>query len=443
MSRTTIGARLQRALRGTASGMAVTCGLAGALAGALACATTRTAPPPEVPALGSPDGYVRTNPMAPTYALVNGRWWRDGRFESRTMYAEGGLLRDGAPSQVDSTIDLAGRWVIPPFADAHSHNLAFAAPRQDSVRDAYVREGTYYVQVLGDRASRAFAVAPQFGRPCTLDVTYSHGVVISAGAHDAEARFAIEARRSEADDAYFLVDSATDLARGWPLLLAASPDVVQIMIGGTGDATSSAARMGLSPEMARAVVRQAHAAGLRVVAEVETSRDFSVAVDVGVDVIANLGAPDFAPADARLYMIDDATARRAAARGIVVIPTVALSAALLGEDAVRLDAVQAVQRGNLTRLVRRGVRIAIGRDEPWQTARGEVEVLRSLHVLSDTALLRAWAEETPRAIYPGRRIGRLDDGYEASFIALDRDPLGGLDTVRGVALGMKQGCLTR
>ena len=103
--------------------------------------------------------------------------------------------------------------------------------------------------------------------------------------------------------------------------------------------------------------------------------------------------------------------------------------------------MHAVQRENLRTLLRHGVPIAIGRDEVWHTAREEVDALRALGVLDDAALLRAWAETTPRLIFPGRRIGRLEDGYEASFLALRHDPLADLGAVRDVALRVKQGCV--
>jgi imidazolonepropionase-like amidohydrolase len=50
-----------------------------------------------------------------------------------------------------------------------------------------------------------------------------------------------------------------------------------------------------------------------------------------------------------------------------------------------------------------------------------------------------WSEATPRAIFPGRRIGALADGYEASFLALAGDPLEDLANVRRIRLRFKQG----
>jgi hypothetical protein len=44
-------------------------------------------------------------------------------------------------------------------------------------------------------------------------------------------------------------------------------------------------------------------------------------------------------------------------------------------------------------------------------------------VFLNAQVLRIWSETTPRAIFPKRPFGRLADGYEASFLALEGNPL--------------------
>jgi imidazolonepropionase-like amidohydrolase len=73
------------------------------------------------------------------------------------------------------------------------------------------------------------------------------------------------------------------------------------------------------------------------------------------------------------------------------------------------------------------------------TSMREFEQLATLDVWDRPALLRMWAETTPRAIFPERRIGLLQDGYEASFLALAGNPLEDLANVRRINLRFKQG----
>ena len=40
---------------------------------------------------------------------------------------------------------------------------------------------------------------------------------------------------------------------------------------------------------------------------------------------------------------------------------------------------------------------------------------------------------------PDRKIGRLEEGYEASFLVLEDDPLVDFDQVRSIRLRVKQG----
>ena len=69
----------------------------------------------------------------------------------------------------------------------------------------------------------------------------------------------------------------------------------------------------------------------------------------------------------------------------------------------------------------------------------EAEHLHSLGVFDPLALLKLWTEDTPRAIFPLRRIGFLRDGYEASFLALEGSPLEDWRNIRRIKLRFKQG----
>jgi len=57
--------------------------------------------------------------------------------------------------------------------------------------------------------------------------------------------------------------------------------------------------------------------------------------------------------------------------------------------------------------------------------------------------LKMWAEATPRAIFPARQIGLLRDGYEASFLALNGNPLEYPSNVRRIRFRLNQGCYCR
>src|SRR5829696_3623086 len=72
-----------------------------------------------------------------------GRWFDGTRFATRTMYVVDGTFRTRRPARVDRVVDLAGGYVVPPFADAHQH---IVDPRIDNVIRAYLRDGIFYVR---------------------------------------------------------------------------------------------------------------------------------------------------------------------------------------------------------------------------------------------------------------------------------------------------------
>lgn len=410
-----------------------------------------------------PSRYV----AGPAYAFVNGNWLTEGAFTQRTFYSVNGLLQSSAPATLDSTIDLGGGFVIPPFGDAHTHNLD--GPRGlDQIVDAYLREGTFYVQVLTNRRSGADQVRSRFNRPCTLDVLYSNGGLTGTLSHPFLAyeprsmgifqyeqwrvRFAdIWKSRIGEKDAYWFIDSSADLAAKWPEILAGRPDVIKIFLLDASETSapppadsSLQSGHGLKPSLVPQIVRRAHDAGLRVAAHVETARDFEIGVRSGVDLFAHV--PGYAMSvdeSASSRTISDAVAKEAAARGVVVVPTTSLTfSAPPGPDSAKIVAKRVeVVRQNLSTLMQRNVRIAVGSDWFGQTASREYAALWRLGLWDKRALLEMWSETTPQSMFPRRRIGRLANGYEASFLVLGSNPLVDSTALSTIRARVKQGCV--
>lgn len=408
---------------------------------------------------------VARRSVSPTWAFENGQWFDGRRFATRTMYVADGVFREDRPVRVDSTVDLKGAWVIPPFGDAHTHNLD-GTFNLDTVRARYIKEGTFYVQVLTNSVSGANAVRDRWNRACDLDVTYANAGITSTlshpflayepramrsipfGADWRDHATAIRASRLRLGDAYWFIDSLPDLDRVWPRVLATRPDLLKVFLL---DATETPPVMpdtglpsgrGLRPSMLAAVMERARAQGLRVSAHIETAADLRLAVEQGVTIFAHL--PGYALADAldlAPYEIDEATAKLAGRSGVTVIPTLQWASNPGGETTPagirrRLD----LQARNIDRLRRHGVTVAVGSDQFGSTAAPEFDAFRKLGLWSNAELLSLWGEQTSRSIFPGRKIGRLAAGYEASFLVLPSDPVASLDALQGITMRFKQGC---
>lgn len=134
-------------------------------------------------------------------------------------------------------------------------------------------------------------------------------------------------------------------------------------------------------------------------------------------------------------------ARLAARRGTVVVTTCAIVRALPQTVLPEADVpdVLETQVANLKLLRAHGVTLAIGSDNVADSSFNEVEYLRGLGVFDNLTLIKMWAKTTARAVFPKRRIGALQEGYEASFLALEGNPVEDLLNVRKIKIRFKQG----
>jgi hypothetical protein len=396
---------------------------------------------------------------APAYALENGVWWNGERFEPRTMYVAGGAFSARRPARVDSVVNLGGGFVVPPFGDAHAHHFESMAMAQ-RVGPMYLRDGIFYGMSLTNWMDRA-AVMPYWARTETMDIAWSDAGITGPHGHPiliyeslARGRYDFNAdslrpwtdRRAEGR-AYFIIRSEAELDEAWPRIVSGRPDVIKTYLVNSerhaelSRDTSRLGHVGLDPALLPFVVRRAHADGLRVAAHVESAADFRTAVDAGVDMLAHLPGYHLpAGGDAGIRRLTDADARRAARAGLVVIagPLRGI-VGYTSPDTANVRAARALQIHNLSTLHRAGVRVAIGSDTHGQDAVPEAAYTAGLGVFTPAEMLRMWSETTPRLIFPARRIGRLEAGYEASLLVLGCDPLARWACTGDVRLRIKQG----
>jgi imidazolonepropionase-like amidohydrolase len=100
-----------------------------------------------------------------------------------------------------------------------------------------------------------------------------------------------------------------------------------------------------------------------------------------------------------------------------------------------------IQTADLKLLHESGVSIAIGSDDPTDNSVKELFYLKELDVFDNLTLLKMWTETTALAIFPNRKIGALKEGYEASFLALEGNPVEDLNNIRKIKFRFKQGML--
>ena len=404
----------------------------------------------------APDHSVRQQQV---YELRDGRWLGADGFRAGTRYVVAGRLTQRRPRHVDSVIDLASRWVVPPFGEAHNHNLEFSsAHRTDSLIRRYLRDGVFYVKNPGNLPRARDSLVGRIDVPRGVDAVFANGLLTATGGHPTGLYLRNLARGSmtaaDGDGGFlWIVDSLPDLERKWPRILAGRPDFIKVALlyseeyaRRRTDSTYFNWR-GIDPALVPEVVRRAHAAGLRVSAHVETSVDFHNALAGGVDEINHIpgfrGDEHTRITQPARYQVTQADAKLAAARGVVVVTTVGGFAAydLHGPDSLTRRAADALATHNLRVLRDAGVHLAVGSDSYRDDSMQEAAYLATLGVFTPLELLRLWSESTPRAIYPTRRVGCLTDGCEASLLVFAADPSADFTSTGRIALRMKDGRL--
>ena len=418
---------------------------------------------------------------AKIYALTNGQWFNGQGFTTSTWYAVHGALTRTPPDSVEQTIDLNGGYVVPPFGEAHTHNVE-GEWNIDQVIEHYVRDGIFYVKNPNDISEFVEKIRHKLNKPETIDVVFAHAGLTGQNGHPIGLyeeilrihRYEPVIGKREKGwfngRAYVPISTFKDLEDYWPAIRSTKPDFLKVYLAGsehfrnTAQVNQHGFRKGLDPQLIGPIVAFAHQQGLRVSAHVETAADFRTALTGDVDEIAHVPGwflPTPSQRSAVLLTQDDA---RLAAKHQAVIVTTTVAGHFhtpghhhpdpdghlhpspsaspgdhqpSSDEALREEA-RKIQTNNLMLLHQAGVKIAIGSDHA-ETALAEALHLHHLGVFDNLTLLKMWCETTPQTIFPARKIGQFDEGYEASFLVLRENPLEDFREVRNIIFRFKQG----
>nr|AIA12236.1 Amidohydrolase family [uncultured bacterium] len=398
---------------------------------------------------------------AKPYRFINGQWFNGQSFRRQTFYCVKGILTKKKLSGEFATIDLSNGFVVPPFSEAHNHNLAggiyFNREFNEKTIRRYLAAGVFYVKIPGNPGANAPVLRSELvNRPDSVDAVFANGVLTSRDGHPMgmtldsfkQAKIDVPSVAELEGKVLFIIENETDLLTKWKQIMTGKPDFIKVILrysenfAGRRGTPELFGYNGLDPQLLPVIVKQAHAAGLRVSAHIDSAADFAAAVNAGVDEINHLpGAVFEKGTDEAGYLITPETAKRAAKQNIFVVTTTSIAKFYAKGEA--LEKVQSVQRKNLRLLNKNGVRLAVGSDNFMDTSLEEAMYLKSLDVFDNAELLKMWSVTGAQAIFPNRRIGHLREGYEASFIVLRGNPLEDFERVKDIQLRFKQGILIK
>jgi len=368
---------------------------------------------------------------------VNGLWFNGHAFEAKTFCSVEGLLRANYDGKADNTIDLKGRHIIPPFAEAHNHHFGDGADIQQQIK-TYLSQGIFYAKNTNNTQKLTAPLRQFVNLPESVDVLYANGGLTATGGHPIQIYDVMASQipgwtpKDMQNQAYFVIDSEQELNRKWPLILSGKPDFIKTYLEyseqyeARKNDSAFYGKRGLDPRLLPKIVRRAHANSLRVAVHINTAEDFRNAVRSSADEITHLPLEKLTAEDAR----------QAAGRGAVVVTTT-----LSHRPTGQVPDVDEVHRHNLKLLQQAKVRLAAGTDDNNRTVLDEAGNLLRLRAFDNLTLLKVLVEVTPQTIFPSRKIGRLESGYEASFLALEGNPLDDFANLKKVAMRVKKGHL--
>ncbi|MEO8215508.1 MAG: amidohydrolase family protein [Acidobacteriota bacterium] len=362
--------------------------------------------------------------------FINGHWFDGKTFVDQEVYSVEGTLRGQFQGETE-TVDLHGGYVIPPFAEAHTHEFTATF---DAPLDRYLSQGIFYARNLNGVLELTDAVRPLVNNAESVDVAWAGAGITSSGGHPVQIFDAVAAQLKwpparMRNQAYWIADNEKELSEIWPAILASKPAVIKAYLEHSEEYEKRRkdpafyGKRGLSPAVLKAVVRRAHAAGLPVSVHIDTAADFRNAVLAGADDIAHLPLEPLTPADAQL----------AAEKGVWVVTTT-----LSHRPTPGISDIDSLHAGNLALLRQAGVRVALGTDSSHSVV-DEIENVRRLGVFSDLQLLRMATMDSARLVFPKRKIGCLTDGCEASFLVLQGNPLTDFANIHRIDLRVKTG----
>ncbi|WP_226293961.1 amidohydrolase family protein [Aquimarina algicola] len=397
--------------------------------------------------------YAKKNSKSKVMKLVNGRWFNGEIFEKKTVWvSEEGLISFKATDKrTDTIIDVSGKYIIPPFAEAHNHNLESAYGLDKRIA-SYLKNGVFYVKHLSSIKKRIDPLMHNYNKPSGIDVSLAHAPLTATGGHP------ISLRKRYLEFGYFAglfnsieeiefhgyvrIDNKNDLVHKWDSIMSFSPDFIKINLLHSEeyeqrkDDTLYFGKKGLNPKLVPHIVEKAHAEGLRVSVHVETAHDFHVAVNAGVDEIAHL--PEIKNGK-HIHKKDVILAKE---KGIIVVTTVSL--VTKKQKSPNYQDLLSNIKFNLKLLKDEGVILALGSDMYNDNSSGELQLLYQLGVFSNLELLKMWTENATKTTFPKRKIGKLKEGYEASFLVLDKNPLDDISKVtEHIVFMIKQGVILK
>lgn len=386
----------------------------------------------------------------------------DPRPRSSVLVEEGRIARITGAGEIAApdgalSIDCAGRTLMPGLTDAHVHFGATAGGQFDPPESyvSYVMKVAENIRLALDEGfttvrdagglDPAFAVAVESGQIVGPSILPSGSFLSITGGHgDQRHRWTNDVPVSIPGliAATEIVDGPDAVRRATREQIRRGATQVKLMAsGGVMSPNDPIDSLQFSVEEMRAAVDEARAFGKYVMAHCHTSGAMQNALEAGVRSLEHAS------------VLDEATAKRAAAQDSFFVPTLAIMEILARSDKIpdfsrqKLEQVRGQAANSVSVAGAAGAKIGSGSDllGPRQHRRASEIAEKARHLGAMEAIISA-TRTNAELFCLSDRIGTLEPGKDADLILVDGSPLddaGVLVDARNIPLVVKSGVVVK
>lgn len=355
----------------------------------------------------------------------------DGRvIENGALIVDGGRIAwvgatsEAKPPQGATVVDLAGKTVMPTIVDTHTH---------------LSREREPLVQDLQRRAYFGVGVVVSLGQDTGELPQRIRNETIPNAARFKTALRGLTAPEPGRSDIPYWITSPEQARKAVQELAAQKADLVKLWIDDRGGKYQK-----LSPALYGAAIDEAHKHGLKVTAHIFALEDAKGAVRAGLDAFAHVPVRDRDVDEEFVTLVKQRP-------NLILVPNLPdrgvktdlswLSGNIPAGELQKLQAAAtdrpeaqktfALQAGNLARLVKEGVRIAMGTDgnTPWAA---HLEMADMVAAGMTPAQVLVAATRNGADLLGMKDVGVIEAGRSADFVVLDANPLTDIANTRRI-----------
>jgi Amidohydrolase family len=367
--------------------------------------------------------------------LENANVWDGRAYLKRDLTIIDG--RFAAKAGSEPRVDASPLFLLPPFADAHTHAIDAAVPG-DRGHTKSIASGVFYA--LNPNNIRPAGTTPA-AQPGLVELQAAGGGLTRPGGHPQPlytflASRGLLGKMTVADLPGKAFHPVTTLAEAQTAVAAVKANgaaVIKLYLLDHDKPTSN----GLAGPVFDAAVVEAKRVGLRPIVHVENAADYRRAIAAGAFAIVHMPYSLDNGRTPEELMLTAADATATAKAGVIVVPTVTVT--LMSNDGAKLRSLQSVQRHNLGVMRDAGVVVAVGADNYSLDMHDEITTLRGLGVFEANQIIEMATANGAKLAFPDRKLGKLAPGYEASFIGYFSPLPGNWASGREPVIGMRGG----